>query len=83
MSQVEVDISIVDQVPNHASLKRRSFWNILFNKKESPVDTNQNVYSPLPENSESFESTMTYGRLKHFYKGNESQGNRFIGNTML
>lgn len=65
---------------------RKSWWKRFFGGKKEETDAIENsIYTPLPTDaSENSQPTRTsYGKIKHFYKGTESQGNRFIGNTML
>lgn len=85
-SLIHSDTSIVEEVPSHAAfaMERVTLWQKIFGRKESQSNTNPNAYTPLPsENNENIQPRVSYGRLRHYYKGNESQGNRFIGNTML
>lgn len=72
-------------------MDRMSLWRKIFRvmPKEQQIDDDASgrKFSPLPSEEESFVDAQTpkcsYTRVKHYYKGNESQGNRFIGNTML
>lgn len=87
-SLIHSDISIVEEVPRHSdadfTMERVSFWKRIFRGKELQSNANRSDYTPLPaENNENSLPKVTYGRLMHYYKGTESQGNRFIGNTML
>lgn len=87
-SLIHSDVSIVEEVPVHSdadsTMERVSFWKRIFGGKESQSNINRSAYTPLPaENNENSQPKVSYGRLKHYYKGTESQGNRFIGNTML
>lgn len=87
-SIIHSDVSIVEEVPSHSDtnfyMEGVSLWKRIFGVKESQSSSTRSTYTPLPpENNENSQSKITYGRLKHYYKGTESQGNRFIGNTML
>jgi hypothetical protein len=73
------------QMQSEVVKKQASFWTRIFGSNKET--TNQpSTYSPLPDENNHKEAQTprtSYGRLRHSYKGTESQGNRFIGNTML
>lgn len=82
--------SIIEEQPMQSDAVvtpiRKGWWKRIFGGKKDDTDTLENSsYSPLPADvSEISQPPRTsYGRIKHHYKGTESQGNRFIGNTML
>jgi hypothetical protein len=73
-----------------AAMDRMSLWRKIFKsappKQEADEDDSRKFYTPLPDDTDAnapTNSRSSYGRVKHYYKGTESQGNRFIGNTML
>ena len=73
--------SDVEITPN-----QKSWWKRVFGGKKKETDIIENSsYTPLPtdvsENSQP--SRTSYGKIKHYYKGTESQGNLFIVNTIL
>lgn len=83
-ASIEEKVSMQSEVVE----KRGGFWARIFGRGGGDKETTnqQSTYSPLPEDSNRDEvdtPRTSYGKLRHFYKGTESQGNRFIGNTML
>lgn len=72
-------------------IDRTSFWQKLFRpqtpkEEESRDEVDSLSYKPLPADdslTQQQQSRSSYTKLRHFYKGTESQGNRFIGNKML
>ncbi|KAG5674140.1 hypothetical protein PVAND_004125 [Polypedilum vanderplanki] len=86
--------SIREKKPEHSevttNMDRMSLWRKIFktmtpNEIQGSNDDNRRYYTPLPtDNDANAQATRSsYGRVKNFYRGSESQGNRFIGNTML
>lgn len=78
------------QVHNKTSSNRTGFWASVFKssssrEEESIDEVDNNCYNPLPIDDDNIdqEPRSSYNKLKHFYKGTESQGNRFISNKML
>lgn len=73
-----------------SAMDKMSLWRKVFKSnapKETEVVANGPTtnFTPLPTDIDNFGQAprSTYRKVKHYYKGTESQGNRFIGNTML